>query len=192
MNTQPNDTTENDVDCSPSEDQANRQADEEQVENLDTIDLTDGGDLSAKLAETEKKLLLAHADLENFRKRSRRENEERVRYASLNLMGELLDAVDNLQRAVDAANSEAAEGGLLEGVSMVANQITTILQNHGCQKIDALGQPFDPNLHQAVQMQPSAEYAANMVMQELRSGYRLHDRVIRPTQVFVSTGPAES
>ena len=83
-----------------------------------------------------------------------------------------------------------ARDGLLEGVKMVAQQISTVLENKGCKKIEAVGQPFDPNLHQAVQMQPSDEYESNTVMQELRTGFQLHDRVIRPSQVFVSTGPA--
>jgi len=74
---------------------------------------------------------------------------------------------------------------------MVATQITKVLEDHGCKRIDAVGQPFDPNLHQALQMQASDEHPANTVMQDLRSGFQLHDRLIRPTQVFVSTGPAK-
>ena len=145
--------------------------------------------LKAQLADAEKRVLLAQADLENYRKRSRRDTQDQLRYASLPLMNDLLEAVDNLNRAVDSHDSEAGSEGLLEGVKMVAQQISTILENKGCKKIESVGQPFDPNLHQAVQMQPSDEYDSNVVMQELRSGFQLHDRVIRPSQVFVSTGP---
>ena len=74
---------------------------------------------------------------------------------------------------------------------MVAQQISDILTEKGCKKIEAVGQPFDPNKHQAMQMQPSDEYEANIVMMDLRPGFELHDRVIRPSQVFVSTGPAQ-
>lgn len=147
--------------------------------------------LQRKLVEAEKQVMLAQADLENFRKRTRRENQEQIRYASLPLMNDLLEAVDNLHRAIDAASGEDASpttSNLLQGVSMVAQQISSILENHGCKKIESLGVPFDPNLHQAVQMQPSEEFPPNVVMQELRSGFQLHDRVIRPSQVFVSTG----
>ncbi len=148
----------------------------------------EAGTMREQLNEAEKKHLLAVAELENFRKRSRVATQEQIRYASLPLMSEMLEALDNLQRAIDAAEGEASHSGLLEGVNMVASQILSILENHGCKKIEAIGKPFDPNLHQAVQMQPSDTYPANTVMMELRPGYQLHDRVIRPSQVFVSTG----
>ena len=103
-------------------------------------------------------------------------------------MSELLEAVDNLNRAIESAATDSANDGLLQGVKMVSDHILNILKNNHCQPIECVGEPFDPNFHQAVQMQPSNEYPANTVMQELRTGYRLHDRVIRPSQVFVSTG----
>ena len=118
--------------------------------------------------------------------------QDQLRYASVPLMNELLEAVDNLHRAIDAHEKDPSSEGLLEGVRLVAQQISTILENNGCKKIESVGQPFDPNLHQAVQMQPSNEFAANSVMRELRTGFQLHDRVIRPAQVFVSTGPSTS
>jgi len=74
---------------------------------------------------------------------------------------------------------------------MVAAQIIDSLSKRDCKPIEAQGQSFDPNLHQALQMQPSDEHPANTVMQDLRTGYKLHDRVLRPSQVFVSTGKAE-
>lgn len=145
--------------------------------------------LQAQLADAEKRVLLAHADLENFRRRNRREMQDQVRYASLALMTEILESVDNLQRAIESYETEPNGDGLAEGVKLVSQQIAACLENHGCKKIDAVGQPFDPNLHQAIQMQPSSEYAANLVAADLRPGFQLHDRVIRPSQVFVSTGP---
>ncbi len=146
--------------------------------------------LQAKLADAEKRVLLAHADLENFRRRNRREMQDQLRYASLGLMNDVLDSVDNLNRAVESYQKDPNGEGLVEGVKLVAQQISTLLQNNGCKKIEAVGQPFDPNLHQALQMQPSEEFGANVVMMDLRPGFQLHDRVIRPSQVFVSTGPA--
>ena len=145
--------------------------------------------LEEQVQDAEKQHLLAVAELENFRKRSRQATQEQIKYASLPLMSETLEALDNLQRAVDAASDDASSSGLLEGVNMVASQLLSILASHGCKKIESLGKPFDPNLHQAVQMQPSREFPADTVMMELRAGYQLHDRVIRPSQVFVSTGP---
>ena len=146
------------------------------------------GSLQEQLNEAEKKYLMAVAELDNFRKRSRLSTQEQIRYASLPLMSEMLESIDNLQRAIDAAEDDPTGSGLLEGVKMVAGQLLTILENHGCKKIESVGKPFDPNLHQAVQMQTSDAFDANTVMMELRPGYQLHDRVIRPSQVFVSTG----
>ncbi len=114
--------------------------------------------LQQQLAEAEKRTLLAQADLENFRRRTRRDMQDQLRYASLPLMNDLLEAVDNLNRAIDAHEQDPSSQGLLEGVRLVAQQISTILENNGCKKIEAVGQPFDPNFHQAVQMQPSDEY----------------------------------
>ena len=165
--------------------------------------------LKLELAAAEKRALVAVADLENYRKRANKQIQEQVKYASLNMMSELLESVDNLNRAVEAASQEAASqeaasqeaasqeaasqeaanSALLQGVKMVADQVLNILQAHHCEQIQSVGQPFDPNLHEAVQMQPSDDYPANTVMMEIRTGYKLHDRVIRPAQVFVSTGP---
>ena len=144
--------------------------------------------LQAQLADAEKRVLMAQADLENFRRRHRREMGDQLKYASLNLMSEVIESVDNLQRAIESYESDPNGDGLVEGVKMVAQQISAVLESHGCKKIEAVGQEFDPNLHQAMQMQPSKEHPANVVMMDLRSGYQLHDRVIRPSQVFVSTG----
>lgn len=146
--------------------------------------------LKRELAAAEKRALVAAADLENYRKRANKQIQEQVKYAPLGMMSELLEAVDNLNRAVHAADDENSNSTLIQGVEMVANQILDILKSHHCERIESVGQPFDPNLHEAVQMQPSDEFEANTVMMEIRTGYKLHDRVIRPAQVFVSTGPA--
>lgn len=160
---------------------------------------TAGGDQSAdviqklqdQLKEAEKKVLLAQADLENFRRRVRRESQDQIKYAPSGHMTDLLESVDNLHRAVEAYDADPKGDGLRDGVKMVTAQIMESLSKRDCKAIEALGQPFDPNLHQALQMQPSDEYAANTVMLDLRTGYMLHDRVLRPSQVFVSTGKAE-
>ena len=148
--------------------------------------------LQAKLAEMEKVALRHQADLENFRKRSRAQVQEQLKYASLPLIAQLLESVDNLNRATESANDESADAsGIVEGVKMVSQQLSNILEQRGCRRIEAVGQPFDPNFHQAVQMQPSDEFESNTVMAEVRTGFILYDRVVRPAQVFVSTGPAE-
>ena len=158
----------------------------EPAEELSEVD-----QLKAQVADAEKRVLMAHADLENYRKRTRRDMQDQMKYASLPLMNGLLESVDNLQRAIESYEQEPNGDGLAQGVAMVSAQISKVLEDHGCKKIDAVGQPFDPNLHQALQMQASDDHPANTVMQDLRPGFQLHDRLIRPTQVFVSTGPAK-
>jgi len=145
-------------------------------------------ELTQKLADAEKQALLAHAELDNFRRRNLRESQEKIKYASTGLMTDILEAVDNLGRAIESYEKDNNGDGLNDGVKLVTQQITATLEKHGCKKIAATGEAFDPNLHQALQMQPSEEFEANTVMQDLRSGFQLHDRVLRPSQVFVSTG----
>jgi molecular chaperone GrpE len=167
--------------------QATAATDEVEVVDEDSVE-----SLKSKLSEMEKLALRYQADLDNFRKRTRSQTNEQIKYAAMPLLTELLESVDNLNRATEAAQTESEGSGLLQGVTMVATQLQGLLEKNGCQVIESVGQPFDPNCHQAVQMQPSEEHPANTVMHEIRTGYKLHDRVIRPAQVFVSTGPAES
>lgn len=148
--------------------------------------------LRRDLADAEKRVLLAQADLENFRRRNRRDMQDQLKYASMDLMSEILDSLDNLQRAVESYEQDPNGDGLVEGVKLVAQQMLTTLENKGCKKIDAVGQPFDPTRHQAIQMQPSDEFSANTVMMDLRPGFQLHERVVRPSQVFVSQGPEQN
>lgn len=152
-------------------------------------ELSEVEQLQAQVSDAEKRVLMAHADLENYRKRTRRDMQDQMKYASLRLMSELLESVDNLQRAVESYQQDPNGDGLAQGVAMVSTQISKVLEDHGCKKINAVGEPFDPNLHQALQMQASKDHPANTVMQDLRTGFQLHDRLIRPAQVFVSTGP---
>ncbi|MDB4545263.1 nucleotide exchange factor GrpE [bacterium] len=188
MSTDPENQNENQNESQAGETGAN-QSSEPTTDSAANSGETSVENLQAQLADAEKRVLLAHADLENFRRRNRREMQDQMRYASLTLMTEILESVDNLQRAIEAYETEPNGDGLVEGVKLVSQQIAASLENHGCKKINAVGQPFDPNLHQAIQMQPSAEHAANLVAADLRPGFQLHERVIRPSQVFVSTGP---
>ncbi len=145
--------------------------------------------LQTELAEARDKILRAQADLENYRKRSRRELEEERRYANVPLLKDLLPVVDNIDRAMDAAQKASEAGTLLEGIKLVKQQLAGVLTKHHCQEIKALGQPFDPHLHEALTAQPAAEHPANTVLQVVQPGYQVHDRVIRPSQVIVSRKP---
>ena len=131
--------------------------------------------------------LRALAELENYRKRAARELADCLRYANLPLMRDLLPVSDNVERAIQAAEQNADGAGLLEGVKIVRQQLEDVLKRHHCQRIEALHAPFDPHVHQAIMQQPSDEYPANTVVIVAQSGYRLHDRVVRPSQVIVSS-----
>ncbi len=149
--------------------------------------------LEKELADASDRALRIQAELENYRKRMHRELADERRYAIVPFARDLLAVVDNLERAIAAAqNADGEQGGqgLLEGVKMVATQLENVLVQHQCQRIPAVGQPFDPNLHQALGQEPS-EQPEGTVTRALQSGYKLHDRVIRPAQVFVSSGPAK-
>ncbi|QDS89162.1 heat shock protein GrpE [Rosistilla ulvae] len=152
-----------------------------------------GGDssepsLEVQLAQANDQILKLHAELENVRKRIRREADEQIRFASLPLMHDLLGVFDNLRRAIEAAETSQSTEGLTEGVQMVAKQFVDTLGKFHCTPIPALGETFDPHVHEAISQMPSDEYPAGSVMIEATRGFQLHDRVVRPSQVVVSTG----
>jgi molecular chaperone GrpE len=148
-------------------------------------------ELAAALELAKDAELRARAELENFRKRVRREQEEQLRYANWNLLRDLLEVLDNLTRAVEAAEKPQADlPSLLQGVRIVADQLQAVLAKYHCQKIPAKGQPFDPELHTAIGQLPTAEQPPGTIAQVTREGYRLHDRLLRPAEVVVTTAPA--
>jgi molecular chaperone GrpE len=129
------------------------------------------------------------ADFENYQKRHKRDLAEERRYAQVPLAADLLAAMDNLERAMAAAQQGKEQGALVQGVAMVHTQLLDILRRHGITRIEAKDKPFDPNLHQAVMQQPSAEHPPMTVLQVLEQGYQIHERVLRPARVIVSTAP---
>lgn len=148
--------------------------------------------LRATAEQADKRVLMAQAEAENFRKRMRRDVEEQLRFASLPLVVDILGVRENLLRALDAAENTPDSTGLQEGVAMVAKQLDDALAKYSIQEIPALGEAFDPNSHEAISQMPSDEHPAGTVMHVAQSGFRMHDRVIRPSQVVVSSGPAGS
>jgi molecular chaperone GrpE len=170
---------------------AEDQAAEQVLDDLDS--------LRAKLQEAEQKrdeyLYLAQrtrADFENYQKRIKRDQAEERRYAQMPLAADLLLALDNLERATAAAEQAGEKGPLVQGVAMVHTQLLDILRRHGITPIEAQGKPFDPNSHQAVMQQPSKEHPPMTVLQVLERGYLIHDRVLRPARVVVSTAPEQT
>jgi molecular chaperone GrpE len=143
--------------------------------------------LRAELEAARNRELRWQAELENYRKRAARDLEEQLRYANLALLRDLLPVIDNVGRAIAAAEKQANAEALLAGFKMVAQQLEDVLERHHCTRIEALHAPFDPNVHHALMQQPSQEHPANTVLSVAQNGYQLHDRVVRPSQVIVST-----
>ncbi|WP_425613925.1 nucleotide exchange factor GrpE [Anatilimnocola sp. NA78] len=146
--------------------------------------------LEAELKKAQDELLRQQAEFENFRKRKAREIEEERKYTILPFARDLLPVVDNLDRALDAAAQGGDATSLRDGVKMVSAQLMNVLSQHQCVRIPGVGAEFDPNFHQAIAQEATAEYPAGSVSREAQVGYKLYDRVVRPAQVFVSTGPA--
>ncbi len=143
-------------------------------------------ELEAKLAQAEDRALRAQAELENVRRRLRKEMEEERRYHAMPLVRDLLSVLDNLHRAIEAAETSGGTEGLLEGVRMVADQLEETLKTHHCIPIEAAGLPFDPNVHEAIGEHPHEELPPGTVTHVARRGFLLHDRVVRPSQVLVA------
>lgn len=144
---------------------------------------------AALLAERDKYLELARrtqAEFENYQKRVRRDSETDRKYAVAPILGDLLPVLDNLERALQSPPTDEASSQFVEGIRLLYKQWQGVLAKYGVQQIQAVGQPFDPNLHEAIMQQPSADYPPMTVLAETRSGYVLHDRVLRPAQVIVS------
>jgi molecular chaperone GrpE len=170
-------------------------ADEAEIELEEAFDpeTADGATLLAKyreledeLSETQERVLRTAADAENFKKRLQREKEEQTRYANESLMRELLPVIDNLERALEHSEAGADQGGLLEGLNMTLKGFLDTLTRFGCTPVETAGKPFDPNFHEAVSQEESADHEPNTVLRELQKGYMLKERLLRPAMVLVS------
>jgi molecular chaperone GrpE len=133
--------------------------------------------------------LRSAAELDNFRKRAAKERMDAVKYANGSLLETLLPVIDNFEFGLQAARAEGENSPVLMGMSMVQKQITDFLKENGVDEIPTVGQKFDPNLHEAVSSQPTADAAEGMILTQLRRGYRLKDRLLRPASVVVAAAP---
>jgi molecular chaperone GrpE len=145
--------------------------------------------LRAKAAERDQYLDMlqrSRAEFENYQKRAQKDREQERRYMYGPLVFDFLPVLDNLDRAVVAAQQAGETGPLVQGVALVQNQFLELLKRYGITRIDALGKPFDPNIHQAVMQQPAKDQPANTVVQVLEQGFMNQDRVLRPAKVVVA------
>jgi molecular chaperone GrpE len=143
-------------------------------------------DPKAELEKYRDAALRAAADLENYRKRMIREKEEAIRFANAGLLEKLLPILDNFELGLEAARSDEAARGIVEGFAMVHRQLGDFLTSSGLNPIDAAGQPFDPKLHDALGHETDPSLADGVVLRQLRRGYRLADRLVRPSSVIVN------
>ena len=144
--------------------------------------------LASELEEAQARHLRLAADFENFKKRARQEQLETIQYAASTLVERLLPVLDDAQRALEHA-PEGTDEGWLRGVRLTFQHLEEALASVGVQPIEAVGRPFDPKLDEAIGSEESDQYPDDTVLAELRKGYRMHDRVLRPALVKVSRRP---
>lgn len=162
------------------------------------------GELIAKLEELQQQLedvreqsdehlrswQRAAADFSNFKRRTEEDRDIVARFANATLIGKLLGVLDDFDRALEHVPEDVHEGWV-DGVRLVERKLRGVLESEGVTPIEAVGLPFDPNVHEAVVHEPTADHPDNQVIGELQRGYRLHDRVIRPALVRVANNPKE-
>lgn len=160
----------------PSQEQASLSPEQQEIEQL-----------KQQADEHYQRLLRAQADFDNFRRRTRQEKEEFAKYASLKVVEQLLPVVDNFERALAAGKESNDYDALLKGVDMIFRQLDQVLAAEGLKPMEAVGQPFNPEYHQAIMQVESDEHEEGIVVEELQKGYLLKDKVLRPAMVKVSS-----
>ena len=140
----------------------------------------------AALEEIQQRYLRLQADFDNFRRRTRGEKEELIKYASEDLITKLLPVLDNFERALAAARDQSEGKSYYEGVEMIYRQFYQVLSNEGLEVVESLGCPFDPNCHEAVMLVEKEDTPKDTVVEELQKGYRLKGKLIRPSMVKVA------
>ncbi|NEY71675.1 nucleotide exchange factor GrpE [Bacillus mesophilus] len=140
----------------------------------------------AAIEEKENKLLRLQADFDNYRRRARLDMEAAQKYRAQNLVSDILPALDNFERALKVEAQDDQMNSILQGMEMVYRQLVEALKQEGVEVIESVGQPFDPHLHQAVMQVEDSNYEANTVIEEFQKGYKLKDRIIRPSMVKVN------
>jgi len=155
-------------------------------ENEATPPLDDLAELQLQRDELKDQLLRTQAEFVNWQKRAKTQADVDRQYAIGNLALDLLGGIDNFERAIEAAR-QAGATSIVDGLDLVQRQFQQVLAKHGIQPIEAMGHPFDPNIHEALMRLPDPDKPEETVVQELSRGYRIHDRVLRPSRVAVSS-----
>jgi len=158
-------------------------------------DETDGDDgmanLQADLDRFRDLAMRSQADFENYKKRAAREKDDAIKYANKSLLEKLVAIVDHFELGLEAARGEGEKSPIYSGMNLVLKQLQDLLTESGLQPINAVGKKFDPNFHEAIGHEPSGEVPEEHVIRQTRRGYRFKDRLLRPSTVVVSSGPAK-
>jgi molecular chaperone GrpE len=145
---------------------------------------------AAQIADLKDRLLRTQAEWDNSRKRILKEKEEAVRYAAEGFLERLLPVVDNFEAGMQAAKNATDARAIAQGFEMVLAQLKQVLRDAGVEVVEAEGQPFDPHRHEALGHHETTEHPEGHVMTQMRKGYKLKDRLLRPAAVFVAKPPA--
>ena len=178
---------EKSVDSAQTEENESTESNEDEVLNTEIVEeSSEGTDLQKEIEALKASELRIRADFDNFRRRTNEENAQRIKFASQSVIEKLIPLIDNFERALQVnATSEDAKQ-IQSGVDMIHRQLLDVLNAEQVEVIEAVGQPFDPNFHQAVMQEPSDEFESGIVTMELQKGYTMHGRVIRPSMVKVA------
>lgn len=142
--------------------------------------------LKNNVQEEEEKYLRLYAEFENYKRRIQKENQTMKAYKAQDVLNDILPTIDNIERALQIEGEDEQFKSLQKGVEMVYESLLNALKNNGLEKIEAEGQQFDPNIHQAVVQDNNPDYESGQVTQELQTGYKLKERVLRPSMVKVN------
>ena len=175
----------------PDEDEMDQEATETEAE-VEETEVDPLEEARAEAARYKDQLLRTAADLENYRKRARRDVEDAARRAKEDVLGQVLPIIDNLERAVQAAEGAQDVAAVVQGVEMVLASFQDAAEGMGLERVATTGERFDPNVHDAIQQLPSADHEPGTIMAEVASGWKLGPKLIRPAMVVVAKSPAES
>ncbi len=186
MSEQEKEILEEEVNTEVSEEAVETEQTAEETEAVEETAELDAEKLAVELAELNQRFLRVAADFENYKRRTVQEKEDLTKYSNAKMMGELLPVLDAFQLALKNPGESQEAQNVIKGVEMLYRQIMQVLEHAGMSKIEAVGQPFNPNLHEAIMQVDDDSVPEDTVVEELRAGYVLNERVIRPSMVKVS------
>jgi molecular chaperone GrpE len=148
-------------------------------------------DIEAEAKKNHDLYLRAYAEMENIKKRGKKEREDLAKYANESLIKEILPVIDNLEKAISHSKNGDNPSGLIEGIELTLDGLIKTLEKAGLEEVESEGKPFDPNFHEAVSQQIDESLAPGHIITELQKGYLLNGRLIRPSRVIISQGSSE-